>query len=388
MAAVLRPLSTRRLGQRLPLSSFRSVHISATPSTTSINGIVDLSAQTQAIPKLSGTGPFPADTQFEVLGAPYSLLSVSLPASSNLYTRRGTLLGLNGEPSNTTSTLSVLSPLRRFLKHIPFLYQKITSTTPLTCIISTNTPNTTFCVLALDGTADWKLTQPEALLAWSGHSIVVKPEEVTGRGLVALVGRGQVYKVDLKPKEEFIIHPRSLLAYSAGGQKPLRTRLATTALRFQIPRIRRLGLGLGIAEKLREMEWVKAIRASKAWQILGKVLWAIKTKIRGDREFLKFVGPATVLLQSRTKGKIYDVISREELGEYAVVESSLFAPLPPPKATQAAPETVKEIEAAAESLEVPATQKRRGHSGSLKRAIVGSDGKVQFEDSDLKEFIR
>jgi hypothetical protein len=40
------------------------------------------------------------DVQFEVLGAPYSLLSVSLPASSTLYTRRGTLAGLNGKIEN------------------------------------------------------------------------------------------------------------------------------------------------------------------------------------------------------------------------------------------------------------------------------------------------
>jgi hypothetical protein len=321
----------------------------------------------------------PAETQFEVLGTPYSLLSVALPASSNLYTRRGTLLGLNGDPSNTTSTLSVLSPLRRLLKRIPFLYQKITSTTPLTCIISTNTPNTTFSVLALDGTADWALTQPEALLAWSGHSIVVKPEEVTGRGLVALAGRGQVYKVDLKPNEEFIIHPRSLLAYSAGGQKPVKTRLAATALRLQIPKIRRLGLR--IAEKLQEIKWIMAIKASKAWQMLGKAIWAIKRKIWGDRVFVKFVGPATILLQSRTGSSLRDLLSKEDLGEYAMVESSIFAP--PAKV-----EIVAEPETAKITIEGPTTQEKTGHSGSLKRAIITKDGKVQFEDSDLKEFVR
>lgn len=40
------------------------------------------------------------DARFEVLGAPYSLLSVSLSASQKLYTRRGTLVGVSGKAEN------------------------------------------------------------------------------------------------------------------------------------------------------------------------------------------------------------------------------------------------------------------------------------------------
>ena len=108
----------------------RNVHIRATPSTASLDGFLDLSEQTQSIPKLTGAGPFPAgspsneacsyssvltefcvaDVKFEVLGAPYSLLSVSLPASSTLYSRRGTLVGVNGKAENVTA-LAFLSKL-------------------------------------------------------------------------------------------------------------------------------------------------------------------------------------------------------------------------------------------------------------------------------------
>lgn len=42
------------------------------------------------------------DAQFEVLGAPYSLLSVSLSASQKLYTRRGTLVGVSGKTENVS----------------------------------------------------------------------------------------------------------------------------------------------------------------------------------------------------------------------------------------------------------------------------------------------
>ena len=43
------------------------------------------------------------DARFEVLGSPFSLLSVSLSASQNLYTRRGSLVGLGGKPENVQS---------------------------------------------------------------------------------------------------------------------------------------------------------------------------------------------------------------------------------------------------------------------------------------------
>lgn len=291
-----------------------------------------------------------------------------------------------------TSTLSVLSPFTRAARGIPFLYQKVTSTTPLTCIISANTPNTTFCVLALDGTADWSLTQPDALLAWSGHSIAVKPQEVTGRGLVALVGRGQVYQVALKKDEEFIIHHRSLLAYSAAGQKPSKARLAATSLRFQVPRLR---LGLGISQRLKEVEWINAMRASKVWEVLAKAVWAVKTAVWADREFLKFVGPATVLLQSRTGGRIRDLISREEMGEYAAVQSMESVPRQrreTVKVLKIGLETAKQAAKMAEKetpdKAAPAMSQTQTHAGSLKRAVVTRVGHVEFEDSNFKEFQR
>ena len=46
-----------------------------------------------------------ADARFEVLGSPYSLLSVTLSASQKLYTRRGTLVAVAGKPDNVRQTL-------------------------------------------------------------------------------------------------------------------------------------------------------------------------------------------------------------------------------------------------------------------------------------------
>lgn len=84
----------------------RHVHIRATPATTALDPPLDLSSATQTIPKLSGAGPFPARVLFEVLGAPYSLLSVSLPASTALFSRRGALVGVNGAVDNVRVAIS------------------------------------------------------------------------------------------------------------------------------------------------------------------------------------------------------------------------------------------------------------------------------------------
>jgi uncharacterized protein (AIM24 family) len=162
-----------------------------------------------------------ADARFDVVGSPFSLLSVSLAASQHLYTRRGTLVGLSGKVENTQSTLSFLEPFRRAPVGIPFLYQKISATSPITALVSTKAPISSIVTVQLDGREDWLIAQRQALLAWTGHTLSLKPTYnvklglahwgntyVTGRGLLALVGSGQIYQVQLKTGESYIAHPR------------------------------------------------------------------------------------------------------------------------------------------------------------------------------------
>ena len=457
--AALRPPLVRRL----LVGRGRCLHIAATPSTSSITGLVDLLAPTQAIPKLSGAGPFPAgnslhpppnafwltrmaEITFEVLGAPHSLLSVALPASSNLCTRRGTLVALNGRAAEATSTLAVLWPGARAPRAPPVLYQRVSSPSPLTCLLATNTPHTTFCVLTLDGSAAWTLAQPAALLAWSGHGLAVRPAAVAGRGLVALAGRGNVYRVVLQPGEEFLARASSLLAYSVPpGAAPSPSRLPTPArrLRLQVPPL--------VTRRLPAVPWLVAVRTSRVWAWLGRAVWAAKTAVWGRRAFLRFVGPATLLLQSRTGGRLRDLVSREDLGELADLEPGALAaattpptpltspppsppplspsssssppssrappppqsssspsqPTPPPPQQQIpghkaigplsaktgrqlrADKTAEQALAAASqaaALAAPTLAVRRSNAGRLKRVIVSRDGSVEFEDSDFTEF--
>lgn len=71
----------------------------------------------------------------------------------------------------TISTLSILEPFRRAVLAIPFLYQKISSTSPVTALISTNS---SLAVVKLDGSMDWKVFG-KALLAWTGQTLSITP---------------------------------------------------------------------------------------------------------------------------------------------------------------------------------------------------------------------
>ena len=72
------------------------------------------------------------------------------------------------------STLSLLEPFRRALLRIPFLYQKVSSTTPITALISTKSSHTSMTTVNVDGTLDWMVTG-HALLAWTGQALSITP---------------------------------------------------------------------------------------------------------------------------------------------------------------------------------------------------------------------
>lgn len=73
----------------------------------------------------------------------------------------------------------------------------------------------------MDGRPDWVISQRQALLAWTGHTLSLTPQYnvklglanwgityVTGQGLLALEGSGQIYHIQVKVGERYIAHPR------------------------------------------------------------------------------------------------------------------------------------------------------------------------------------
>ena len=329
------------------------------------------------------------DATFEVLGTPYSLLSVSLSPSQDLYTRKGALVGLTGAPEDVVSTLRLLSPLRRALVGIPFLYQKIMSTSPIGALVSLKSPFTSFAVLQLDGTIDWKLAQRKALLAWTGRTLKITPtidakmsiaywgsSDVTGRGLLALSGQGQVYSVEIANGETFVAHPANVLAYSTSfpSRMPQPFRFKSSTVKFQIP--------LQLGNFFPSSKFVQNMKMTETYKFFANFFYRLRTwsrrNIWGDRLFLQFKGPTTVLLQTRAE-RVSDVLTARQVNEIA--DS-------PPGVVQNALETAESslldaprtgVEGAMSSASPAASPPRQQTTPKLSVASISGDGKVTFE---------
>ncbi|KAK5131546.1 hypothetical protein LTR08_000873 [Meristemomyces frigidus] len=301
----------------LSRTSRRYVQISATPSSSE--------PLNQSLDAGNGGSSSGADARFEVLGTPSSLLSASISASQTLHTRRGTLVGFNGTPDNAVSTLSLLAPFRRALLGIPFLYQRITSTTPFTALIATKSTVTSLVVVHLDGRLDWMIAQRNALVAWTGHTLKLSPglnakmalahwgsTTATGRGLLTLSGRGLIHQIALKTGESYVVHPSNVVAYSMMQHPPQPYRFAASALRFQIP-----GLTTWLPSETR---FWRTMRETAVWRFLSSTTFAIRTWSRrtiwGDRLFLHFKGPAQILIQSRGS-TLSDALTSRDVNEIA-----------------------------------------------------------------------
>lgn len=156
---------------------------------------------------------------------------------------------------------------------------------------------------------------------------------------------------------------------------------------------------------------------------MAEAVWKAKNWVQrsvlGERMFLKFEGPAVVLLQSRAE-RLRDLVSVEEVGEWAVTKNGpLNVPARPTLAAETAKlqEVIEEARGGAgelnvgldktpaapapEATEKPGAGKPRdevlaageemqgtGSRRATTRKAVVVNGKVRFEDSDFKEFIR
>ncbi|KAJ5296074.1 hypothetical protein N7508_010895 [Penicillium antarcticum] len=375
---VVRPLSWTRV---IPCRQTRYVQIRTAPSgVPSVNDHLPLANTPSSVES--------RDARFDVVGAPYSLLSVSLSASQNLYTRRGTLVGLSGKADNVISTLSVLEPFRRAVVGVPFLYQKVSSATPVTALVSVRSPNTSFAVVNVNGSVDWMVAQRRALLAWTGRSLSIKPtinanmslshwgsSEVTGRGLIALVGNGQLYSVELKEGEQYIAHPSNVVAYTMSSNPPRPYRFKSTTLSFQVPGLKALPSLFQKAKFVRDMSDSKAYKTTMAW--FHKLRTWSRMTIWGDRLFMQFDGPTTILVQSRGP-RLNDVLSGDEVNEIAGTPRGLTSS---PYQTNEAEKTESKSAGNASDLERSLDQLEqeiRGTSQSV--AKVRKDGKVEIEE--------
>lgn len=235
------------------------------------------------------------------------ILQVELPASAQLFARRGMLVGLQGNAEHVSSSTSLLSPLKRMPLGIPFLYQKTQSTSPVSLLVSTPLKLSTLALLHLDGTQDWTITQRNAILAWIGPALFILPKVqkgtaiayrsgslVSGRGQLALAAKGECLYKSILQGQEYTVHPSHLLAYTSTEPPQL----------FQIsflspaPLFRRVNL----ANFIPDIEFFRVLRNTDTWKGVSRASSStysyVSRIIWGNRAFLRFKGPASIWLQS------------------------------------------------------------------------------------------
>lgn len=230
-------------------------------------------------------------------------------------------------------------------------------------------------VLYLDGREDWMIAQRDALLAWTGHRLSVSPTmnrsmsiahwgntQITGRGLVALAGAGRIYKITLKEGEEFVAHPGNVVAYTINQYAPLPYRLKASILKLQIP-------SLGFSKLLPDIKFFRVMQQTGSWMLVKRIAFALRTAMRrsiwGDRLFLQFRGPATLLMSTRAT-RVSDVLTNRDINE--------IADAPPGAVTEA-------IELAREPKQISEAPKQiKDVPTGFRYADVNKDGKVKFED--------
>lgn len=170
------------------------------------------------------------------------------------------------------------------------------------------------------------VAQRKALLAWTGHTLAVSPtvnramslahwgnSKVTGRGLVALAGPGQIYKITLKAGEEYVAYPGNVVAYTISQHPPLPYRLKSSSFRLQVP-------SLGLSRLVPKTKFFRVMQETETWKGITSLLFNLRTSARrtiwGDRLFLQFHGPTTILLSSRAS-RISDVLTSRDVNEIA-----------------------------------------------------------------------
>jgi uncharacterized protein (AIM24 family) len=322
------------------------------------------------LPNLSGAGPFGEVPKFDVIGSPFSLLNASIPAEAILYTRRGTLVGINGDAKNLTSTLSLfnsgfLGTLSRSVGGLPFIYQKLQSSDPFTALIGTQSTATSFAVLELDGRLDWNITGKQTLMAWSGLQASVKQDNIdgsllqasthlTGRGAAVVAGQGQIYQLVLQATDQYVVHPAHVIGYSVSCPKPVPVSLnfVKVSLPFKMP---------SLSNWLLRFEFFRVMSKTDTWSFAKaaatKIRLLFRRMVHGTSAYVRFTGPTTLLLQSRTNIK------------FSTEPDVIEAPKPDMQIADRQP---------SEKL----------YSGSLKIASV-QNGKVTLQDTqDLSSFQR
>jgi hypothetical protein len=129
-----------------------------------------------------------------------------------------------------------------------------------------------------------------------------------------------------------------------------------------------------------ETNFMKAMRETDTYKFLARLIYSLRTTTRrtiwGDRLFLQFKGPTTLLLSSRGV-RVADSLTADQVNEIADAPAGVL------------PRAVEKVAAGDSQPTVPTEATTEQAASAIHVAAVRRDGKVTFEDTkDLKEFVR
>ncbi|KAL8837365.1 MAG: hypothetical protein Q9170_002536 [Blastenia crenularia] len=194
--------------------------------------------------------------------------------------------------------------------------------------------------------------------------------QITGRGLLALAGRGSIAQIKLENGKSYIAHPSNVVAYSMNRQTPLPYRLKSSIFRLQIP-------DLHLSRFIPDSKFFRVIRGSWTWTMLARFLHTVRTWLRrsiwGDRLFLEFHGPATLLLQTRA-ARLNDILTNRDVDEFAEAPTG----------------SVRDSVSKVTNMDTAAIPPLRGTSQAIETkpaqmstASIGPDGKIVFVKEEV-----
>lgn len=207
---------------------------------------------------------------------------------------------------------------------LPVLYQKITSTMPITMILgvkpsSKNHPSY-YATIPVSPDYNWIISQRKALLGWTGGLNVepysklrlwgnIEVSTSSNQGQVALVGEGNIFQVEVEKNQSILINPSNVIAYTRMKDDRQRTFVKIPHTNvfnlFELPWLKKYTSDMNIPT------WLKKIQ-SLIQSLTTKLLWR-------DDIVLKVKGPRTLLIQTNgthlnevfEKTELNDIISKK-----------------------------------------------------------------------------
>ena len=213
---------------------------------------------------------------------------------------------------------------------MPVLFQRVTTSKPLTLILSAsqkNGPSISHVVIPVSSSFDWIISQRKALMGWVGSSVTVDAystlkfwgnAKVSGTaGQVALVGEGQVYQIEIQQGESIRINPANVIAYTVSRDEPESFRQLTkisnqSRVWLELPK-----LSPRYKQLLPELSWIRQLNVRQYIPIVltSSINW-LKTRLitflwKHDVA-LKLSGPRTIVIQS-IGSELSHVFTKQEL---------------------------------------------------------------------------